>query len=417
MNNNKNKLNILLSAYACEPYKGSEPSVGWNWALNLSKKHNVYVITRKNNKEIIEKFLKENKIYKNNLTFYYYDCSNKIVNLKNKIPYGIFVYYKLWQKGAKKLAESIINKEKIDIIHHVTFNEFRTPGYMSKLNKPFVWGPIGGGQYYNTIFNNYMSSGKVIFNEKVRNIINYAISKKYNIKKSINCSEVVLIADKSTEKILPKKFNGKYIRMLETAYYHNINFERSYNLNKNKRIRLLWVGNIIPRKGLPILIEALKTIDKNMYELVVIGDGAELEYCISKVDEYGLNDNIKFKGKIPYEKITKWYKQCDLFIFTSIRDTSGNVVLEAMEHGLPVIAFNHHGVADIVNNECGTLIDLNNNYEIIKDLRNSIMYYYNNRLEVQRKGNNARHRIKEKYTWDKKMEEIDKIYSLIMESK
>ena len=58
-------MRILLSAYACEPNKGSEPEVGWKWAITLSKKGNeVYVITRKNNKNNIENFLKKKPSYK-----------------------------------------------------------------------------------------------------------------------------------------------------------------------------------------------------------------------------------------------------------------------------------------------------------------------------------------------------------------
>ena len=45
------RLNVLLSAYACEPGQGSEPEVGWQWALNLAKFHEVTVITRANNRE------------------------------------------------------------------------------------------------------------------------------------------------------------------------------------------------------------------------------------------------------------------------------------------------------------------------------------------------------------------------------
>ena len=58
----KKKLSILISAYACEPNKGSEPEVGWQWATNLSNLgHNVYVVTRRNNKQNIENSFKKKK--------------------------------------------------------------------------------------------------------------------------------------------------------------------------------------------------------------------------------------------------------------------------------------------------------------------------------------------------------------------
>ena len=62
------KLKILISAYACEPDKGSEPGVGWNWAKQISRFHEVWVITRKNNRPSIEKELEEN-IYQTYIGF------------------------------------------------------------------------------------------------------------------------------------------------------------------------------------------------------------------------------------------------------------------------------------------------------------------------------------------------------------
>ena len=77
-----NKVKILLSAYACEPNKGSEPEVGWKWATTLSKLgHEVHVITRLNNKENIENYLARNKI--SNLSFFLLRLS-KMVYKNNK---------------------------------------------------------------------------------------------------------------------------------------------------------------------------------------------------------------------------------------------------------------------------------------------------------------------------------------------
>ena len=89
----KKKLTILLSAYACEPNKGSEPEVGWQWANALSKLgHNVHVITRANNKVNIEKNIKKHK----NLNFIYYDLSPIFIKLfsrrKKKKFFFLFLF-------------------------------------------------------------------------------------------------------------------------------------------------------------------------------------------------------------------------------------------------------------------------------------------------------------------------------------
>ena len=64
-------MNILILAYACEPLKGSEPGVGWNLSVALSKLHNVTVLTRRNNKSAIEAYI--SKYPSDNINFVYHD--------------------------------------------------------------------------------------------------------------------------------------------------------------------------------------------------------------------------------------------------------------------------------------------------------------------------------------------------------
>ena len=89
------KHKVLLSAYACEPNRGSEPGVGWNWAIEIAKRgHDVVVLTRKNNREVIES--NENTPF--NLNFIYYDLPSSLMWLKK--VFGVQLYYFLWQIGA-----------------------------------------------------------------------------------------------------------------------------------------------------------------------------------------------------------------------------------------------------------------------------------------------------------------------------
>ena len=111
-------MKILLSAYACEPNKGSEPGVGWNWAIELAKRgHDVWVLTRANNRHSIEKELTKSPS-KSNLHFLYYDLPVWVMRLK-KLPGGIYFYYSVWQFGAYTLAKKKHGLFRYDIVHHV----------------------------------------------------------------------------------------------------------------------------------------------------------------------------------------------------------------------------------------------------------------------------------------------------------
>jgi len=94
------RMKVLISAYACEPDKGSEPGVGWNWGKQIAKFAEVWVITRSNNRESIERELHKNPV--SNIHFVYYDVP-KLLGFWKKKTRGLYPYYILWQIGAYNL--------------------------------------------------------------------------------------------------------------------------------------------------------------------------------------------------------------------------------------------------------------------------------------------------------------------------
>ena len=411
----KDRIRVLISAYACEPNKGSEPGVGWNWALQMAKWNEVYVITRSNNRESIEAFLQEHPM--EHLHFYYYDCAAWKKKMK-KLPNGIFVYYKMWQKEILALAKKVVDDEKIEIVHHVTFNEFRTPGKLYQLSIPFVWGPIGGGQFYNPVFKEAYFSSKDILKEKLRNIINSCyLAFSRDIKEAVKKADTIMIADQSTEKIMPQ--TREYVRLLETGYDLSRNgiklYDENITISDNRPIKLLWVGGIWPRKGLKVLLDALHGSQFENYSLSIVGDGQDRKVSEKLVREYGIESKIHFLGALSYNEVNSLYDNADVFVFTSLRDTSGNVVLEAMSHGLPVIAINHHGVGEIVTDETGIRIDPVSYDYVKKDFVKAIEQYAQNPQLIKQHGLAGRKRLETQYSWENNAKVLQEIYEGIVE--
>ena len=138
-----NQLKVLLSAYACEPGKGSEPGVGWNFALQMAKDHEVWVLTRANNRSAIELGLCQ--ISSRKLHFIYYDLP-RWARWWKRGSRGIQLYYYLWQIGIYFVARKLHAHIQFDLAHHVTFGKYWSPSLISLLPIPFVWGPVGGGE-------------------------------------------------------------------------------------------------------------------------------------------------------------------------------------------------------------------------------------------------------------------------------
>src|SRR4030042_2514746 len=124
------KLKVLVSAYACEPDKGAERGVGWNWVKQIARFHDVCVITRANNRVSIERELCKTPIA--NLRFVYYDVP-KVLSFWKKGARRMHFYYFLWQIDVMRLAKRLVATERIDILHHITFGSIFLPAFLPLL--------------------------------------------------------------------------------------------------------------------------------------------------------------------------------------------------------------------------------------------------------------------------------------------
>lgn len=122
--------------------------------------------------------------------------------------------------------------------------------------------------------------------------------------------------------------------------------------------QLLYVGSLIQRKGIDLLLPALaKTSDD--IRLVLVGEGQEKELLEKQAEELGISSRIEFKGYVEGEPLRELYNSSDVFILPTREDCFGLVILEAMCASLPVISSKYaDGAFDLVNEgENGHIVD------------------------------------------------------------
>lgn len=130
--------------------------------------------------------------------------------------------------------------------------------------------------------------------------------------------------------------------------------ELRQSLGINDKIVLLYVGRVAPEKDIDVLCESYREIsDKygDKVALIITGEGPELQRCKKEFPTSTIFTGYK-KGK----ELAEIYSSSDIFVFPSPTETFGNVVLEAMASGLPVIAANAGGVKETVRNEVNGLL-------------------------------------------------------------
>ena len=138
------RLMVLVSAYACSPSRGSEPGVGWGFVSALARHHDLWVIVEEEKfREDIEQALAANPELGKSMHFHF--IPKKRNRWLRKIwPPSYYRYYRQWHQEVLRLAESLHREVHFDLAHQLTMVGFREPGYLWKLDIPFVWGPVGG---------------------------------------------------------------------------------------------------------------------------------------------------------------------------------------------------------------------------------------------------------------------------------
>ena len=393
-------MKILYLAFACNPFAGSEAQCGWAWPMVMRKYAEVAVLTRKENRSDIERFLEEKAI--KNIKVFYHDIP-EWMNFYYKKGKGYHLYYLLWQKSSVKIIRKLNEKYHFDYIHQVTLGDFRSFNGSWKLGTKFIFGPVGGAQVTPSSLKSYVE--KDLRTEKRREAINNLVGRIPSYKRALNATELVFSANRETQlflqKYMKKPENCKLLT--ENGVLQEMLQGVPTRVVEGKCV-LLWAGRMVNKKGLAFLLDVIASMKtESAFVLKLIGDGPEMERLKKQAESLNIQNKVEFLGKISYEKMKEAYISSDIFVFPSLRETTGTVLFEAMSSGLPVITFNQNGADILIDDTCGRKIDINQNLEgIIKDFASSITELVDDASMRRKLGAEAYKRIETKYTWEEK---------------
>jgi glycosyltransferase involved in cell wall biosynthesis len=343
-------LNILIVGHACSPRRGSELAFTWNWAWHMSQRYQVWVLTHPQERQSIEDYLAEHP--NPNLRFVFVNVPRWLdtwdpARDKRVSP----LHYVLWQRAALHQASRLHKQISFDIVHHVSWGTVSEPPLLWRLPVPFVWGPVGGGQVTPAAFRKYLGSAARA--EWMRDIRMRMIPFRPVLRKAARRSAVIFATNFETATILKQAGASDVKLFLDTGIREDFLLNEPPRRAPREPLKLLWVGRLLPRKCLPLAIEALAQLKDAPVRLLVAGKGEMRSQCEEMAAALGISNRIEFLGEVPYEGMPALYCSADAFIFTSIRDAFGSQVLEAMASGLPIIALNHQGVRAFVPDDAG----------------------------------------------------------------
>ena len=400
--------NVLVAAYACEPDHGSEPGVGWNMCQAISRENDVWVITRKNNREQIEQALVQTPNPR--LRFRYADLPHW-ARFWKRGGRGIRAYYYLWQFAAWREARRLMQSVHFDLAHHVTFVNSYVFSFLALLPLPFVWGPVGINPRAPT---ELASSWRVVAKDRLRygfQQLLRAVDPFYWL--CVARARLIIGINPEVGRQFPVSVLGNAKFVCHTAIGVDDNFPSAgIRRSDGNAIRVLIVGRLIPVKGFHLAIHAFSELERSepQARLVIVGEGPEKPRLEQLAANLGVAENVEFVGWLPRNEAMAMMSRADVFLFPSF-EGAGMVVLEAMAHELPVICLDFGGPGEMVTCDCGFAVDVGTMKDTVTGLGVALRTLAHDRSMRLKMGAAAKQRVAENYLWRNRHEVIKQWYS------
>ena len=344
---------VLVSAYACSPQWGSEPEVGWRWLLEVARLHEVSLLTHAYFREHLEPVLAERGLSVKVHYFQPYDFGwHPYHQLRSRL------YYCWWQWSARSEVRSLLEKEHVDLIHHLTWGTLRFPCLLGGLGVPLVMGPLGGGESAPARLLQGVPWRLRLF-DALR-----AVSLSWSRMDPVanlgpRRAKLILCRTRESLRRLPQSLRQRSLVVPDVGSPPLSLEGRMPTQPVPARLRLLFAGRLLVWKGAQLALGAVRRLldAGHDVDIEIAGDGPMRAHLVAEIERLNLRGHAKLVGSLPRDELLARYAAFDVFLFPSLHDAGGTVVLEALSRGLPVVCLNLGGPPNFINPSCGAVVE------------------------------------------------------------
>ena len=331
-------MRILLSAYACEPGKGSEQEVGLRVMLTAAQRHDVWVLTRENSISLLEGYLSQHPL-RDRIRLYGIDLQGPVRRVKRTGLPGLHLYYDAWQRLAAVRAAELDKRFDFDVVHHATFATYWTRAGVSQLGKPFVWGPVGGGVSAPAALVRELGAaglGEEALRETVRRLAVIRPSHRATTR----AATVSLAQNPNTA----RRLRNERVVVLPNALTVQL---PPMTAPEARGTDIAFVGRLVPWKGGHLAVRAFRHVQHQDAVLRVFGDGPDRSRVRRAAERWGLTDRLELVGNVPRDELLRQVRHCGVLLHPALHDESPIALGEALSLGTPVVCLDHGGPAEI----------------------------------------------------------------------
>jgi len=348
------KPRILILADEFNPEWPSLPIVGFKYALEIAKHCDVVVATHVRNRENVEKANPDlDIVYIDNE--YIAAPMFKIARIlrggeevgwstsqiMNYLPYLAF------ERGVWRHFKSELKAGKFDIVHRITPMSPTMPSYIAhKSPVPFVIGPLNGALAWPAAFAEEQTREKEGL-RKLRDLYKYL---PY-ARSTYDAAACVLTAFSHTRADLSRVPDDRTVMFPEIGFDPSIFHDtgaKPAGQRGGDTVRFMFAGRLVPYKlpELPLHAFAQSKL-LQQHHLHILGDGPELPRMQAFIEEHNLQDCVTLEGRKTQAEVAQWMRDCNVFVFPSIRELGAGVVIESMACGQHMITVDYGAPGDL----------------------------------------------------------------------
>ncbi|CUH64604.1 GDP-mannose-dependent alpha-(1-6)-phosphatidylinositol monomannoside mannosyltransferase [Thalassovita gelatinovora] len=414
-------LRVLIIAEAANPEWVSVPLVGWSLAGAIGRKAEIHIVTQIRNRDA---FLRAGLMEGRDFTAIDSEAIARplwalgkllrmgegkgwtALQLINALSYPYFEYL-IWKRFGPMLR-----KGQYDVVHRVTplSPTISSPiaRKCARIGVPFVVGPLNGGVPWPKGFD--------AERRREREWLSY-LRAAYKLmpgrRGMLRHAAAIIVGSHHTRSEIPARFQDKTVYIPENA----IDPDR-FNARAaapDGVLRACFIGRLVPYKGPDMLLEAaLPLLQKGLLQLDLIGDGPQMESLKRFAADHEIENAVTFHGWLDHGDVQNVAAQSQLLAFPSVREFGGGVVLEAMALGLVPLIVDYAGPSELVTPGTGFKVPIGSRDQIVAGFHTRLTELASHPEELTHIGVNARNRVDEFFTWDRKADQVLAVYDWVL---
>ena len=333
-------MKILLSAFSCEPDKGSENEVGYQTLRAAASAHDVWLLTLSDNVASLERAIAAERL----------EGSVRVEGVEFGVSGPAFDdlsmprfqwLYDAWQRSVARRAVAMDRRVAFDVVHHVTLSSYWTRPGVAAVPKPLLLGPMGGGVDAPVgLMPEFGLRGGA--EGIARKILRPMLAEMPFIKGPRERATLILAQNGQTGRRLG---SSRRVMILSNALAADVG---SVHGTGERTADIAVVGRLLAWKAPSLALRVLSRSRSTDAVLRFFGDGPERARVESLARRMGLLDRVRFEGWIPRERLLVELRHAGVLLHPSLHEEAGLCIAEALSLGTPVVCIAHGGPAEIV---------------------------------------------------------------------